>query len=126
MELIAINRVGGLKSPFSQIFQVPDYPGVIDFSDIFDFSPIIELLLTLGGLVFLLVIMAYFFKNLRVFPVILVIFIISLVVGFNALEVDIPFSPIIQLVFILVQSCFFLITCLDVFRGVKSTLKLKN
>ena len=104
-------------------YPVPDVSDFFNFGDLFDFSAIIEVLLTLGGFIFLVALMVYFFRSMRVFPVILVIFIISIVIGFNALELEFPFASGISTAFMLVQSSLFFITCLDVYKDVKSTLK---
>ena len=60
------------------------------------------------------------FLKIRIFLVILVVFLFSLVIGISALsETSIPFSPYLQIFFLLHQSIIFLITSIEVSSNIK-------
>jgi len=62
-------------------------------------------------LFFLMGFMAILYLKLRVFLVILIVYVFSLMIGINSLQdYSIPFSPNLQILFLLYQSLFFLLT----------------
>ena len=74
-------------------------------------------LMTFFALMFLFGLMLYCYMKVRVFLVILVIYLFSLIIGFMALnESIIPFTPYLQIFFLIFQSIIFIIVALEVFR----------
>ncbi len=85
----------------------------------FDFEPIINLDAILGIMILcvLMVIMMITYSKLRVWLVVTIVFLFSLIIGFNAMSFyAIPFSPYIQIFFVLFQSTFFLITSIQAYK----------
>ena len=81
--------------------------------DILGFFP----LMTLFAIIFLFMLMIFCYLKVRIFIVILVIYIFSLVIGLSALnESIIPFTPYLQIFFLLFQSVFFILVALEVFE----------
>ena len=75
-------------------------------------SPILFMSIILMGI--LMVLMIYFYSKLRVFLIVLTVFIFSLIFGVNALFITLfPFTPYLQLFFITFQSAIFFKTSLD-------------
>lgn len=69
----------------------------------------------------LMVVMIVVYSKLRVFLVILVIFLFSLVMGMNAIEdITIPFSPYLQMFFLLFQTIIFILTSLGAYKEFKN------
>lgn len=63
-----------------------------------------------------MIIMVVLYTKVRIFLVILTVFLFSLVIGMSSLEqFDIPFSPYIQIFFLVFQSIFFLMTSIEVY-----------
>lgn len=82
--------------------------------DLLGFFPIMSLF----AIIFLFMLMIYCYMKIRVFLVILVVYIFSLVIGvvsFN--ESVIPFTPFLQIFFLVFQTIIFIIVCLEVFRN---------
>ena len=74
-------------------------------------------LMTFFGIIFLFALMLYCYMKVRIFLVILVIYLFSLIIGFSALnESIIPFTPYLQLFFLVFQTIIFIIVALEVFR----------
>ena len=74
-------------------------------------------LMTFFGIIFLFALMLYCYMKIRIFLVILVIYLFSLIIGFSALnESIIPFTPYLQLFFLVFQTIIFIIVALEVFR----------
>ena len=74
-------------------------------------------LMTFFGIIFLFALMLYCYMKIRIFLVILVIYLFSLIIGFSALnESIIPFTPYLQLFFLVFQTIIFIIVVLEVFR----------
>ena len=65
-------------------------------------------------LVLLLSVMIYLFAKKRYFLPILVVFLFSIVIGMDSIENSfLPFTPMFQIFFIVVQGIFFLLTVLE-------------
>lgn len=80
--------------------------------NLFSFFPIMSLF----GIILLFVIMIYCYLKIRIFLVILVIYLFSLVIGvlsFN--ESIIPFTPYLQIFFLLFQTTIFFLVAKEVF-----------
>ena len=73
--------------------------------------------LTIFMLIILMVVMIYFYMKMRIFPVILIVYLFSIIIGINSMTTgDIPFTPYFQTFFLLLQSVFFLLTAQAVFK----------
>lgn len=82
--------------------------------DLLGFFPI----MTLFVIIFLFIIMLFCYLKIRVFIVILLIYLFSLIIGFSSMnESIIPFTPYLQIFFLLFQTVIFTITALEVFRN---------
>lgn len=80
--------------------------------DLLGFYP----LMTFFVIIFLFAIMIFCYLKIRVFVVILAIYLFSLVIGITAMnESIIPFTPFLQLFFLLFQTIIFVITSIEVF-----------
>lgn len=80
----------------------------------------LDSIMGLFALFILIIIMIVLFKYLRVFLVILVVFLFSLVIGMIAIEDgSIPFSPYLQMFFMVFQGVVFLITSLGAYTDYK-------
>ena len=77
-------------------------------------------LLTVFILVILMFFMAYMYIRVRSFTVTTIIFLFSLIFGYMAFGfTEIPFSPYIQIFFMVFQLVFFILDSLQTFRGKK-------
>ena len=77
---------------------------------------LLEPILSVFILIILMVIMLIVYVKLRIFLVILVIFLLSLIIGITSImDYSLPFSPYLQILFILFQSVIFIITSIGVF-----------
>lgn len=87
---------------------------ITDQFDLLGFFPIMTLLV----IMFLFMLMVFCYLKIRVFIVILVIYLFSLVIGLSSMsESIIPFTPYLQIFFLLFQTVIFTITSLEVFRN---------
>lgn len=79
--------------------------------------------MVIGLMVFLMVVMLYLYSKKRVWVAVFIIFLISIPIGVMALDYsdDVPFSPVIQIGFILFQLALFVITTFQA-----STLKRRR
>jgi hypothetical protein len=69
-------------------------------------------------IIFLLCLMGYLYKKMRIWVMILLVFTFSLIFGIiSIMRFDIPFSPYIQIFFILFQTIIFLSTSIEVFKS---------
>ncbi|MBA7496344.1 hypothetical protein ES702_06944 [subsurface metagenome] len=81
---------------------------------------ILEPILAIFTLVILMVLMIFFYNKKRLYPVILVIYLFSLVIGMAAMEVGyMPFSPYLQIFFLLIQTVIFVLTSVDLYTKTK-------
>lgn len=72
------------------------------------------------SLFILIIIMIVLFKYLRVFLVILTVFLFSLIIGMIAIQDgSLPFSPYLQMFFMMFQGVIFLITSLGAYTDFK-------
>lgn len=75
-----------------------------------------ESLMGMVIIIFLMIFMAILYAKVRIFLVILIVYVFSLVIGVDALQdFTIPFSPYLQVLFLLYQSLFFLLTAIKTF-----------
>ena len=71
--------------------------------------------MTFATLIILIILNLYCYLKVRRFLINLVIYAFSLIIGFNAFnESTIPFTPYIQIFFIMFQSTIFLIMAIEV------------
>lgn len=81
--------------------------------DLLGFYP----LMAFFGLIFLLGLMIFCYLKIRVFVVILVIYGFSLIIGIMAFsESIIPFTPFLQIFFLIFQTIIFIITTIETFE----------
>lgn len=81
--------------------------------DLIGFYPI----MTFFGLIFFFVLMVYCYLKLRIFWLILIIYLFSLIIGVLAVsESIIPFTPYLQIFFLIFQSILFIETIIGVFQ----------
>lgn len=91
-----------------------------NFTDPFDIDFNLEIMLgplfMIITLLFLMLIMVSLYMKVRIFLVILVVFVFSLVMGNISLSNgDIPFSPYLQIFFMVFQTFIFILTSIDAF-----------
>jgi len=102
-------------------FAMPDIP-VVPYPDFvtFDIEGLLSTMAVIIVLVFMLVLMVTLFKKCRIFVVILLVWIISLIIGLSYLiEGGFLFGSVLFIVFILLQTLFFLLTLIDFFNSLK-------
>lgn len=88
--------------------------------DFLDLNKAFEPFLALFILVILLVIMLILYLKMRVFLPILVVFLFSLIIGFNSISIEnIPLNPYLSIFFILFQSVIFIETSLQQYKRYK-------
>ena len=88
----------------------------VETPDLYILTPILTILI----LFVLMGLMIYFYRKLRVFPIILVVYLFSLVIGTMSIgEGIIPYTPYFQFFFLLIQTIFFMLTALNLFTKKK-------
>lgn len=89
--------------------------------EILDWSTVLEPFIALFILIILMIIMAILYLKIRLFLPILVVFLFSLIIGFNSISYEyIPFNPYFSIFFILFQSVFFIETSLQQYNRYKT------
>ena len=90
---------------------------LLQLDETLDLNEILTPLVSVLILILLMVLMVLVYMRLRVFLIILVIFLFSLVIGYYSLETsaDIPFSPYLQIFFMVFQTVFFTLTTIKMF-----------
>lgn len=84
----------------------------IDVYEMFDLLPVLDFFVML----FLVMLMIFCYMKLRVFYIILLIYLFSIIIGVMALsDPYVPFTPYFQVLFILFQTMIFFADCLDTF-----------
>ena len=64
-----------------------------------------------------MVFMVIMYMKVRIFLVILIIYLFSLIIGINSLSLEyIPFNPYFSIFFILFQSSFFISISLEIYK----------
>ena len=85
--------------------------------EILDWITVLEPFIALFILLFLMILMIISYKYIRIWLVILILFLFSLIIGINSLSYEyIPFNPYTSILFILFQSVFFLKISLEVYK----------
>ena len=88
-----------------------------DYVQTTDWIMIFRPFLSIFILIVLMVLMIGMYKYFRIWWIILVVFLFSLIIGGLSISVgDIPFSPYFQIFFIIFQSVFFIIMTMKVFK----------
>ena len=88
-----------------------------DYVQTTDWIMIFRPFLSVFILIVLMVLMIGMYKYFRIWWIILVVFLFSLIIGGLSISVgDIPFSPYFQIFFIIFQSVFFIIMTMKVFK----------
>jgi len=65
-------------------------------------------------LIFLMILMLVFYAKFQILPLVIVLYLFSVVIGVLSLQKgDIPFSPYFQSFFLLFQSVLFILTIID-------------
>lgn len=78
------------------------------------FEPFLAVFILLAVMVFMVIM----YMKVRIFLVILMIYLFSIILGINSLALEhIPLNPYVSIFFLLFQSAFFLQTCLDTYRA---------
>lgn len=86
---------------------------LLQFEEIISVTSIFSILV----LFLLMIIMIIVYAKMRVFLVILVIFLFSIVMGMTALQdFSIPFSPYLQIFFLMFQTVIFILTSLGAYN----------
>lgn len=81
--------------------------------DLLGFYPI----MTIFIIIFLFALMIFCYLKIRIFVVILAIYSFSLIIGIMSFsESIIPFTPMLQIFFLLFQTIFFIITAIETFE----------
>ena len=92
-----------------------------NYTNIVDMTSMITPFLSLFFILFLIGMMLLCYAKFRVFLLILVIYLFSLIIGVMFLEIEnIPFTPYVQIFFILFQSCIFIVVSIELYENVKS------
>lgn len=92
------------------IFQVDNLTSPYD---LIGFYPI----MTFFGIIFLFGLMIFCYLKIRIFWIIIIIELFSLIIGFNSFnESVIPFTPYLQIFFLIFQTAIFLLTAIQVFE----------
>lgn len=87
--------------------------------DLLGYYPVMSLLF----IVFLTMLMVFCYLRMRVFVLMLIIFVFSLIIGVNSMsETIIPFTPYLQLFFLLFQTTLFVMVSIDTFKKSKGVL----
>jgi len=88
-----------------------------NYNNIFFNDSILNIIIPIV-LAFVLVIVMYIcYKKLKIFLLILVIYLCSLYVGFVVLANPlIPYNQVLQSIFLSIQSIFFILTCIAVYK----------
>jgi len=85
--------------------------------EILDWNTVLQPFIALFILIILMIFMVILYKYVRIWVVILVLFLFSLIIGVYSLSYEyIPFNPYISILFILFQSIFFLVVSLEVYK----------
>lgn len=85
--------------------------------DVMDWESVLMPFLVIIFLIFLMGLMIFLYMKLRVFTVILTVFLFSLIFGMLSMSFEfLPFTPFISIFFMLFQTIFFLITTLDMIK----------
>lgn len=91
-----------------------------NYTNIVDLSSSITPILSLFFIIFLIGIMIFCYLKMRVFLVILTIYLFSLIIGIMFLSLEnIPFTPYLQIFFILIQSVIFIVVSLELYENIK-------
>jgi hypothetical protein len=73
--------------------------------------------LEFGFIIFLMLTMIYCYKKMRIWVIMVLIYGFSLIFGMmSIMSFSVPFSPYIQMFFILFQTLLFITTSIEVFR----------
>jgi len=85
--------------------------------EVLDWNTILQPFIAIFILIILMIIMVILYKYVRIWLVVLVLFLFSLIIGIESISYEyIPFSPYISILFILFQSIFFLLVSLEVYK----------
>lgn len=88
--------------------------------EILDWSMVLEPFIALFVLIILMILMIILYLKMRLFLVILVVFLFSIIIGFNSMTYEhIPFKPYLSIFFILFQSVIFIETSLQQYKRYK-------
>ena len=86
--------------------------------DVVDWATVFSPMLSSMFVIVLIALMLIAYVRFRIFLVILTIFLFSLVIGMESITVnDMPFTPFIQIFFMLFQTIFFILTVFKTFLG---------
>jgi len=90
---------------------------IVNFTDQYDllgFYP----LMTFFAIIFLFALMMFCYLKMRVFVLILAIYLFSLIIGITSFsESVIPFTPFLQIFFLIFQSIIFILTAIQTFEN---------
>jgi len=85
--------------------------------EILDWNAVLQPFIALFILIILMIIMVVLYLKVRIWLVILIVFLFSLIIGVYSLSFEyIPFNPWFSIFFILFQLGFFLQMSLEVYR----------
>lgn len=85
--------------------------------EVLDWNTVLQPFLGVFVLIILMIIMVILYKYIRIWLVILIVFLFSLIIGVNSLALEyIPFNPYLSIFFILFQSCFFIVISIETYK----------
>lgn len=85
--------------------------------DVTNWESVLMPFLVIFFLIIMMGLMIYLYMKARIFPIILIVFLFSLIFGMLSISYELlPFNPFISIFFILFQTIFFLITSIDMFK----------
>ena len=88
--------------------------------EIIDWITVLEPFIALFVLIILMILMIILYLKMRLFLPILVVFLFSLIIGFNSIGIEyIPLNPYFSIFFILFQSVVFIETSLQQYQRYK-------
>ena len=90
----------------------------------FNMESFLTPLLDVGILLCFMILMVYLYSKFRIFPLVLLTALISLIIGVVSIDLQYnPFTPFFQVFFILFQTLFFVKTSIDLFQEVNKRKK---
>ena len=90
---------------------------MINEMEFLDWNTIFAPFLALFVLIIFITLMILAYYKFRIFLVILIIYLFSIVIGVMSIGInDIPFTPYLQIFFLVFQSIFFIITILELYK----------
>jgi len=88
---------------------------MINQMDVLDWSSVFNPFLVIFMLIILMIFMVIIYKYVKIWLMILVIFLFSIIIGINSMTIEgVPLNPYFSIFFILFQSVFFIKRSMEV------------